>query len=160
MTQTQAHDEQDAIVSEVRIAAPPETVYPFLTDPARIVRWMGRDVSGDPQPGGALRVDINDWATASGSFVELVPNQRVSFTFGWENAEPVGPGSSTVEISLTPDGDGTLVRLVHRGLPVESHPSHLHGWNHYLPRLATLVTGGDPGPDPNATATAPASAAV
>lgn len=153
--------DHDALVSEVRIAAPPDAVYPFLTDPEHIVRWMGREVAGESRPGGALRIAINDWAVANGAFLELVPNRRVSFTFGWEGeGQPVAPGSSTVAISLTPDGDGTLVRLVHRGLPIESRPDHIHGWNHYLPRLATVATSGDPGPNPNATAPAPASTAV
>jgi hypothetical protein len=59
------------------------------------------------------------------------------------------PGSSTIEIELTPEGDGTSLRFVHRDLPsAESTASHGHGWDHYLTRLETAAAGGDPGEDP------------
>jgi hypothetical protein len=57
-----------------------------------------------------------------------------------------------VEVTLSPDGDGTLLRLVHRGVPQESRRSSAAGWAHYLPRLALAAAGYDPGPDPWATA--------
>jgi uncharacterized protein YndB with AHSA1/START domain len=64
------------------------------------------------------------------------------------------PGSSTVEITLTPADGGTLVRLTHSGLPsTEAAEAHGHGWDQYMPRLAIAATGGDPGADPNANAT-------
>jgi hypothetical protein len=60
------------------------------------------------------------------------------------------PGSSTVEITLTADGDSTIVRLVHRDLPTaESAEAHGHGWDEYMPRLAIAAAGGDAGGDPN-----------
>lgn len=54
-------------------------------------------------------------------------------------------------MSLTADGEGTLVRLTHRDLPEESRDSHSHGWEHYLERLVAAASGGDPGEDPWAT---------
>ncbi|MEZ5180321.1 MAG: SRPBCC domain-containing protein [Acidimicrobiales bacterium] len=50
-------------------------------------------------------------------------------------------------ISLHPEGDKTRVRLVHDGLPADAVADHIGGWDHYLDRLATCTTGGDPGPD-------------
>ena len=45
------------------------------------------------------------------------------------------------------------VTLTHRGLPsAEERANHGHGWELYLGRLAVAATGGEPGPDPNATA--------
>ena len=50
---------------------------------------------------------------------------------------------------LTPEGDGTLLRFVHSGLPSdEAAASHAHGWDHYLERLVSAAEGGDPGRDP------------
>jgi hypothetical protein len=61
----------------------------------------------------------------------------------------VPPGSSTIEVELTPEGEGTSLRFVHRDLPnTESVESHAHGWDHYLPRLEIVAAGGDPGEDP------------
>jgi Activator of Hsp90 ATPase homolog 1-like protein len=53
-------------------------------------------------------------------------------------------------VTLQPDGSGTLLRLVHRGLPAGEVEQHAHGWDLYLGRLVTAGAGGDPGPDPNA----------
>ncbi len=141
----------DAIVREVRIAARPETVFPFLTDPEKMCRWMGVAATLDPRPGGVFRCDVTGKNVARGEFVEVVPTSRVVFTWGWEGGEAVPPGASTVEIALEPDGDGTIVRLTHRGLPAGSLAAHTEGWNHYLQRLVTAAGDGDPGPDPWAT---------
>ena len=142
---------RDIITQEIRIAAHPETVFAFLTDPEKILRWKGKSATIDPRPGGIYRVDINGRNIARGQYVEVVPNRRVVFTWGWEGeGSPAPPGSSTVEITLVPDGDGTILRLVHHGLPEEARDAHAHGWTHYLSRLAVAAPGRDPGPDPMA----------
>ncbi len=59
------------------------------------------------------------------------------------------PGSSTVEIELSPSARGTTLRLWHRNLPgPEAASAHGAGWDHYLERLALAAAGGDPGTDP------------
>src|SRR5687767_3621794 len=106
----------DAVERVVHIAAPPETVYAFFIDPEKLVRWKGVSAELDPRPGGIYRVDVTGGDVARGEFVEATPFSRVVFTWGWEGADsPIAPGASTVEITLIPDGDGTLVRLRHYG---------------------------------------------
>ena len=138
----------DVITHEVRIAARPETVFAFFTDPERMTRWKGRTAVLEARPGGIYRVDINGRDVAVGEYVELDPPRRVVFTWGWEGSDKVPPGSSTVEVTLTPDGEDTILRLVHRDLPAGEGTSHQEGWNHFLPRLGEAAAGGDPGPDP------------
>jgi hypothetical protein len=41
---------------------------------------------------------------------------------------------------LTPDGDGTMVVLTHRGLPAADIGTHRAGWEHRL-RLLSLAAG-------------------
>ena len=148
--------EINAVVCETRIAATPETVFGFFVDPDKMVRWMGSRAEADPRPGGVYALDINPQARARGAFVEVMPYSRVVFTFGWEDDQVVSPGSSTVEVTLTPDGDGTHVRLVHRGImTTEMREQHAHGWQHYLARLSVAAGGGEPGLDPNAQSTTP-----
>ena len=137
---------------EIRIAARPEIVFDFFVDPEKMVRWKGRRAELDPRPGGVYRVEISDQAIARGEYVEIdVPN-RVVFTWGWEGQETgehaVPPGSSRVEVELTPDGEGTLVRLRHLDLPEQSREIHGQGWDMYLGRLAAAAEGRDPGADP------------
>jgi uncharacterized protein YndB with AHSA1/START domain len=138
----------------VDIKADASIVWELLTDATQIPRWMGRSIEADPRPGGVFRGEINDWARFSGSFVELVPQEKVVFTFGWENADPA-PGSSTVTITLEPLADGTRVTLVHSGLSEATRTQHEHGWGHYLARLASVGGGGEPGPDPMESAPRP-----
>jgi uncharacterized protein YndB with AHSA1/START domain len=136
------------LVREIVIAATPETIWPFLTDPDRHVQWMGTHAEIDPRPGGIYRVKVGGRHQSAGEYVEVVPRQKVVFTFGWEQPDhPIPPGTTTVEITLHPEGDKTRVRLVHRGLPADAVDDHGRGWQRYLERLATAGTGGDAGPD-------------
>ena len=137
---------------EVRIRASAPTVFEFLVDPAKLVRWMGTQAVLDPRPGGIYHVSINGYETVSGRFVEVVPFSRVVFTWGWDDgALATAPGSSTVEIDLEAEGDDTLLRLTHRGLTADMRRFHAAGWNHHLGRLATVAAGGDAGRDPHRT---------
>ena len=107
----------------------------------------GVGVTLDPRPGGVYRVDMNGRDVARGEYLEVVPNRRVVFTWGWEGSS-LPPGSSTVEVTLIPDGDGTIVRLSHMGLTDEQRVEHAKGWEHFMARLTIAVEGGTPGPDP------------
>jgi len=139
----------EVVHREIRIDAAPSTVFEFLTDPTKMVRWMGTEAVLDPRPGGDYAVNITGHERVSGEVIEIVPHSRLVFTWGWDRGVlPVVPGQSTVEISLEPDGEGTLLRLTHRDLPQEMRTFHRLGWEYALDRLARVATGQDPGPDP------------
>jgi uncharacterized protein YndB with AHSA1/START domain len=140
--------EERTVTTEIRIEAMPEAVFPFLTEPDLIVRWKGVDARVEATPGGEYRVQVTGDNVAVGEYVVVDPPRRVVFTWGWEGDAQLPPGSSRVEIQLVPDGDGTVVRLTHSGLPDGTDAAQLEGWRHFLPRLATAASGGDPGPDP------------
>jgi uncharacterized protein YndB with AHSA1/START domain len=134
---------------ETHIPAPPAAVFAFLTDPEKILRWMGTEAQLEPQPGGIYLVNVTGARFARGAFREVVPVYRLAYSFGWDGGEVVPPGSSTVEIDLIEQADGTLLRLTHTGLPDAAQcASHAEGWEHYLDRLAQVAGGRDPGPDP------------
>ena len=142
---------QDTLVvrRETHIPAPPAAVFALLTDPDRILRWMGTEAEIDPRPGGLYLVNVTGARCARGTFREVVPVHRLAYSFGWDDNEEVPPGSSLVEIDLLEQPDGTLLRMTHTGLPTpEQCASHADGWAHYLGRLAVAATGRDPGPDP------------
>lgn len=138
-----------AVEREVKVNAKPETVFSYLVDESKLRRWMSMSGAWDPRPGGSFRLQMTKEDVAVGKYVEVQAPSRVVFTWGWEGEDAVTkPGSSTVEITLKPDGSGTLVRLVHCDLPTaESAESHGHGWEHYLQRLSVAAAGGDPGLD-------------
>lgn len=128
----------DRIEHEIHIEAPPEIVFAYFTDPERHPRWMGVEATLDPRPGGVYRCVVHDRATVLGEYVLVDPPHRVVFTWGFEGNEGVPPGSSTVSVTLTPDATGTLLRLVHTGLPHPALGSHDKGWTDYLHNLSGL----------------------
>jgi uncharacterized protein YndB with AHSA1/START domain len=143
--------ETGAVERELAIAARPETVWEFLVDPEKAALWMGRGIELEPHPGGRYRVDVIPGSVAVGEFVEVDPPRRLVWTWGWEpgGLATLEPGSTTIEVELIPDGDGTTLRFTHRGLPTEeARRRHAHGWDHYLERLVVAASGGDAGTDP------------
>src|SRR5271170_8312302 len=103
---------------ETHIASPPATLFAFLTDPEKILRWMGAEATTEPHPGGLYLVKgIGGGNVARGEFREVVPVHRLAYCFGWEGNEAVPPGSSLVEIDLIDQDGGTLLRMTHSGLP-------------------------------------------
>ena len=134
---------------EVQIAAPQATVFAFLTDPEKILRWMGTEATVEPHLDGLYLVNVTGARLARGAFREVVPVHRLAYSFGWDDSAVVPPGSSLVEIDLIEQPDGTLLRLTHTGLPNAAEcAGHAEGWAHYLGRLAEVAAGRDPGSDP------------
>ena len=141
---------QEALIvrREQQISAPPAAVFALLTDPEKILRWMGTEAQLEPQPGGLYLVNVTGARFARGEFREVVPVHRLAYSFGWEGSEEVPPGSSLVEIDLIEQPPGTLLRMTHTGLPTsEQCESHAKGWAHYMGRLAEAAAGRNPGPD-------------
>ncbi|MDH2393581.1 MULTISPECIES: SRPBCC family protein [Streptomyces] len=140
---------QDTVTVGRRIAARPGAVFSFFTDRERWLSWMGVDGEFTFESGGPYHTNVTGADHASGRLLEIDPPKRLVFSWGWtEEGAPVPPGSSIVEITLDPDGEGTRLTLVHSGLPsAEACAAHAEGWEHYLDRLAVRAEGGDPGPD-------------
>jgi uncharacterized protein YndB with AHSA1/START domain len=141
----------DGVVEvSVHVAAQPETVFGYFTDPARYVQWMGSGATLEPVPGGSYRVFMREGIEAVGEFVEIDPPHRLVFTWGWTHDSAVPPGTTRVVVTLHPEGGGTRVVLRHHGLPDDGQREHhRHGWESYLGRLGARIKGADPGPDPN-----------
>jgi uncharacterized protein YndB with AHSA1/START domain len=135
--------EGDSLVHEIRIQADPETVFAYFTDEHRHVLWLGRQASLDPRPGGLYRCVVNETATIVGEYVEVEPPYRVVFTWGFADNPTVPPGSSTVTVTLAPEGAGTLLTLVHTGLAHPALDAHNTGWHGYLNQLASAAAMSD-----------------
>lgn len=126
----------------LRISARPETVWRYWTDAQRMSDWWGAAADLDPRPGGTRQVEMGGGSVMRGEFLELVPYERIVFSFGWEpthNAPAIPPGSTRVEVTLTPDGDDTIMTLRHSGIPAALADEHRSGWAHFLPILADVA---------------------
>lgn len=113
---------QHEIVLTRDIAAPRALLFRLWTEPEHLMRWWGpqtttaSSVSVDLREGGAWRHCIltaegrEYWS--HGHYLEIVPPERLVFTFAWENREgrPEHPMQVTVEFHEL----GEKTRLVFR----------------------------------------------
>lgn len=129
----------------MRIAASPETVWAFWTDPGHLAQWWGTEAEVLAEPGGLFRVVMAEGPVMRGEFVQLDPPHRLVFTFGWEQhapGEPLAPGSTRVEVTITPDGDGSVLVLRHADMPSSHAADHRMGWSYFLgDRLVAAIAG-------------------
>lgn len=139
----------EILTQELTIRAPARIIYELLTDSDGFAEWMAVEAELQAWPGGLARWRHADGDVCRGQFVELVPDRRIVFTYGWERADVgIPPGSTTVEIDLVETDGVTTLRLTHRGLSPPAAEAHAIGWGHYLGRLSFRAEGGEPGPDP------------
>jgi uncharacterized protein YndB with AHSA1/START domain len=129
---------------EIYIGASPATVFGLLTNVQQMTKWLAETVEADPVSGGIFRLSEAGGMSIEGHYLEVIPNQKVVFT--WGGIDGLKPGESTVEFVLEPKGDGTLLKLRHFGLPPAAIEAHDLGWLHSgLPKLKAAAEGRDPG---------------
>ena len=137
--------ETSTVEQTVRINARPETVWKYWTDSQRMCDWWGAVAELDARPGGVCRIEMDGGPVMIGEYLELVPYERLVFSFGWkptEGAPDIPPGTSQVEVILTDDAGGTLLTLRHTGIPAGLAKMHAAGWSHFLPILVHAADEG------------------
>jgi len=131
--------------------APRALVYQAFVDPKHGLQWAGpRDypathIEGDVRPGGKWRtclraMDGSRELWQGGVYREVVPNERLVFTFAWDQ-EDGKPGPETlVTITFADRGGKTLMtfRQAVFNTP-ENCDGHRRGWNSAFDRLAEHV---------------------
>lgn len=138
MTETNTN----VVEQTVRINARPETVWKYWTDPQRMCDWWGAAAELDPRPGGVCRVEMGGGPVMRGEYLELVPYERLVFSFGYEPADgapAIAPGESRVEVTLLEDAGDTIMTLRHTDIPAELAELHASGWARFLPILVTAA---------------------
>ena len=136
----------DAVVHELVLPAPPAEIFDMFVEAEKLVTWIGISAELEARPDGGFRFELMPGQYCEGRYVIIEPPHRVVFTWGWSDPSMgVPPGSSTVEVTFEPQaaGSGTLLRLVHRGLPDTDRERLLHddGWTRFLARLQAVVAG-------------------
>ena len=131
-----------------QIRARPSIVYEAFTRPEHIMQWWGPDAGPvliaetDVRVGGRYRVRFRmldgSEHESIGEYLEVVPDQRLVFTWRW-----IGPGErdyeSRVIVDLRPVADGTELTFTHAMLPDEvTAASHREGWTGAVDKLEHL----------------------
>lgn len=124
-----------------RLPYPIERVWTAITDPAERAAWFGPTVI-EPRVGGAIEMTAEGPpAPATVRRIAgkiLVWDPPRVFEHEWRQAI-VEDGS--IRYELEPDGDGTFLTLLHRGLSVKNAVGFLPGTHAFLDRLEAIVAG-------------------
>ncbi len=123
----------------VVIRARRSTVFRFFTDPERFARWWGPGSTIDARPGGKVEIHYPNAVVAGGEVVEVVPDERIVFTYGYVSGQPIGPGLSRVTIALAEVPQGTVLSLQHAFGTAAARDAHVGGWRYHLAVFANVV---------------------
>jgi uncharacterized protein YndB with AHSA1/START domain len=108
-------------------------VFRFFTDSNRFAAWWGAGSRIEPRKGGAVHIRYPNGVVASGEVVELEPDRRIAFTYGYEGeGKPIPPGGSLVTITLDAEPRGTRLHLRHDLASAEARDEHVQGWRYQL----------------------------
>ena len=137
--------------------APRERVYQAFTSPEHARHWSGPrgftaiNVEQDARPGGKWRLSLHqtgDWKSGTypdlgqgGVFKELVPPERLVYTFAWDAQSGLPTRETEITIRFT-ELDGSRTRMdFHQAFfdTPEQRDGHNEGWNSSFDRLDDLL---------------------
>lgn len=124
------------------VAAAPAAVFEMFTNSYRLTHWLSDDARVDVRVGGRVYLFWRAGHYATGEFSDVVANEKI--VFSWQGrGEKV---QSRVIVTLTPDGDGTRIELLHDGIgDGEATAQEIQtGWQNGLANLKSILeTGAD-----------------
>ena len=136
--------DQDAIINEIEIAAPPARVFRALTDSGELKRWFSSPECPvklwefDARPGGKYRYETQKGTivvngvsefVCHGEVLEYVPPRLLAYSWiaNWHDDTT---RATVVRWDLTPTPSGTRVKVTHSGLAQEpvARKDYSGGW--------------------------------
>ncbi|MCK0511635.1 SRPBCC family protein [Aromatoleum buckelii] len=137
------------------LRAKPEKIYRAFLDAEALARWLPPNGFTckvdhlDAKVGGTFRMTFRNFGSGSsqsfgGSYLELVPNERIRHTDKFD--DPNLPGEMVMTLTLRAVLCGTEVHIVQEGIPEAIPPEFCYlGWQESLEHLARLVEPEIPG---------------
>lgn len=131
------------------IRTTPEKLYRAFLDADAMAKWLppfgftGKVHSIDAKVGGSYKMSFTNFTTKQshafgGTFVELVPNERLRYTDKFD--DPNFPGEMQTTVALKAVSSGTEIHIVQEGIPdVIPVDGCYVGWQESLAQLAQLV---------------------
>jgi uncharacterized protein YndB with AHSA1/START domain len=125
-----------------RFDAPPEKVYAASTQPEKLAHWMGPvgtkkvEAECDLRIGGRYHIKMvmaDDEHDVSGVYREIVPNEKLCFTWAWKTTPE---RESLVSVTFKKDGAGTIMTLLHEQFfDDDARDRHRSGWTGTMDKL-------------------------
>src|SRR5690349_10299364 len=137
------------------LRATPEKIYRAFIDADAMVKWLppngftGKVHHLEARVGGTYRMSFMNFTSGNshsfgGTFLELVPNERIRHTDTFDNPNLSGEMQTT--ITLKPVSVGTEISIIQEGIPdVIPAEACCLGWQESLTLLALLVEAEIPG---------------
>jgi uncharacterized protein YndB with AHSA1/START domain len=131
------------------LTAKPDKVYRAFTDPDAMCKWLppygftGRMHSYEAKVGGTFKMSFTNFTTGNshsfgGTYLELVPAQRIRYTDKFDDANL--PGEMTVTVVLKAVSCGTDLSIEQANIPDAIPPEMCYlGWQESLLQLARVV---------------------
>lgn len=155
MATTSVTSDQDAIIAEIQISAPPERVFSALSDAEQLQQWFGSDECPvkfwqfDARMDGAYRYEtevgnivvngVREFK-CHGHVTEFDPPKTLAYTW-FANWHDDNTARTVVRWELSPNNDGTHVKVTHSGLghlPV-ARKDYSGGWPEVVQSLRKFV---------------------
>lgn len=130
---------EHALERTVVIHARPDTVFRYFTDSERFARWWGAGSTIEARPGGPVEIHMPGGVRVLGEVREVVPGERIVFTYGYASGSPIPAGASEVTVELTAVPQGTRLTLTHRFDDPGTRDLHVGGWRYQLAVFANVA---------------------
>jgi uncharacterized protein YndB with AHSA1/START domain len=127
-----------------------DDLWSALTDPDRLARWHGK-VEGNLRPGGAFSVYVEaDDVMSAGRVEACEPPRRLLVTTretdeSYQKGQGVPPFDEVIEVTLTTDGDQTILIAEVKGIPLNVLAAYGVGWQIHAENLAAYLAGRERG---------------
>jgi uncharacterized protein YndB with AHSA1/START domain len=126
-----------------------DDLWSAITDPVRLARWFG-EVDGELSQRGEFRVRIADAGDRTGQVEACERPERLVVTTretdeSYRRGQGVPPFDAVWDITLTADGDRTILVIEVRGIPLDKIAFYGAGWQIHAENLAAYLAGQEPG---------------
>ena len=142
-------EERELVITRV-FDAPRSLVFKAWTQPEHLARWWGPQGfvnvawEMDVRPGGAwfrrMQAPDGTLSTKCGVYQEVVPPERLVFTYVNEAADGTRDRETLVTVTFEEQGAQTRLTLHHTGFEsIESRDAHQGGWTSCMERFAEYL---------------------
>jgi uncharacterized protein YndB with AHSA1/START domain len=142
--------DETALRIERLIPSPPEVLFAFWTEPAKLLTWWGPEGyeasvhSLDTKPGGRWRIALRQSDTVravSGVYRIVEPPRRLAFTWAWEDESGTRGQETEVMVTFEATPGGTrLVLVQQRFESKQARDNHTVGWSSSFDRLTEAAS--------------------